>query len=679
MKNLKKILLSVLVMMMLLASVLVVAVGAQTETAPEIVSKNIAYKGNYALQLAISADSVKGGSVKVNVYDSADKTNKLGTFSSDKTENITTNVGELTVYVVTTGGVPAKDMGKILYFEAVDAENNTSALERYSVAEYFYERLYRAGVIEAVDEESEAKQYDSVRRDFYLDALDHGKKAQNLLINCNDDPADDITFFVTDYYYISYAGHNVEGSYDSALIGSTASLTLPDFSEPAFADKGYESWNVVKYNAETYEKSESVMKPGEELYIDGHTVVTPADPSAEVPADPFVPGQGQYYNNSELAGSRSDFETTSIYGSGAASGDTVSTETGKLVFTRGGTGDSYVQFTHNGFGAELGEPVFVYETDFMFTGYKANVEVGGRIGRFDFRANGLCAELFIYANAIDSNNVITAISLGELDLEADRWYNIRFEINYNENKIEYFCNGISVGTSDITSKANTSNKSCWYFETAQTAGTMNFDNMALVCYDKNPPVGGPFYRGDAVGTRIDGDALLNDLSVNKGNGAAMQDGALVVTGGSGVEAGWNYVAAEGVTTPIMVFEADMIIDATSSRAIHLYLNGNGKSIELNVQYWNQSGVQEHVYLAPNNSSSGGIDLARGQKYNVRFEVNYATMELKSYVDGVLKSTKTITSNVTDIDTTVQSVVLNAPNGAVTFDNVFIGMLEDGTN
>ncbi len=415
---------------------------------------------------------------------------------------------------------------------------------------------------------------------------------------------------------------------------------------------------------------------------------------AEVEA-PFVAGQGAYYNNSDIVGTKFDYASANANIGGVAAGDTADISTGALVFTRGGTADSYIRFDHTGFAGNEGNPVFVFESDFMFSGYKANVEAGGRIGRFDFRANGVYKELHITATAIGADGVITEIKMGDLALKADKWYNIAFVLDYKANKINYLINGEVAATGEIGTGTNSANRAHFYFEAAQTAGVMTFDNTIVACIDTNPPApveGGDFYNSDAEGVRMNGDNLLANVREDNGTGndtLAMADGALAFTK---TESGstffrWGHNGTpEGLETPVMVFEADMTFDNLSvttgnpwGTVAWIKLAGNNKEASIEIQYYTDAnaGVTS-VYLRGANGNAATI--TGGKAFNVRFEVDCATGDVGFYVDGTLIKTMAAVGYADKEGYNHARIEYSstAATASITFDNVYIGIVEDGT-
>ncbi len=659
-----------------ISSVLLLSAAAEDAAKPSIKSANISYEGDYAILLAVDAATVSGGSVSVQIWDEAGT--DLGKYSASATEKIDA-LGGKDFYVVKTAGIAQKDMGKEFTYQATDANGNVGDKAKISVAEYFYTRLFVNGIADATEGA------DLARKNLYLTTLAGGAFAQDLFYNYNEDSADDINVFVDDLLYANIPGYDFAGYETTLLENNTTKVTLP----------GAGSYNVTKYAKDTLAKTVTTVEAGTEITIDAHTVVTAGTPvTPEIPA--FVAGAGEYYNNKDISGTRFDFTTTANLDTGAheqwgpiVPPDTLSIADGSLVITRkitDGVTESYIKFIHGGFKGTENAPVFVYETDFMFDGYVANQPEDGRIGRFDFRLGGTkMIEIPITAD-FTAGEPIDTVKFGILELTAGTWYNIRFAFDVSTDEITFYCNGVKVGSEVYASKANTNtarNWSCWYLEKELTAGAIHFDNTIMACTDANPPApveGGSFYNNaDITGTRIDGNDLVDKFNVKPTDTATAvvdDEGKLVFTnvGGGYNSFSWNHTAAEGLETPVMVIEADMSLSMEGSgRVGYVKIRGNGKEIVLNVQFW-----QNTVYISFNGSK--GVQLVKGEEANLRMEIDYANATINYYVDDVLKKTET---DLTFADSTSNAVVFefssSSTTGSVmTFDNVFIGTVEDGT-
>ena len=244
-----------------------IGISASAEvTAPEIISQNVEYGGNYALLYAVKADTVVGNSVSIAVYDNANCTGKaVFTDAIEAKAENTESVHGIPCYVFTTNGIAAKDMD-VQYYVKVTADNGET-VKRYSVAEYLYERLYKNGVAYSTDAG------DVKRAELYNTILLYGKQAQDVLFNLNDKTEDDRTTFVTDmkYVYVEDAVATFDGKYSSAILSKGSALTLisSESSIPAF-----DLFDL------TTGKKIGTVAPGTEVKINEHTKVVAYNPYA---------------------------------------------------------------------------------------------------------------------------------------------------------------------------------------------------------------------------------------------------------------------------------------------------------------------------------------------------------------------------------------------------------------
>ncbi len=239
------------------------ASAEEETTTPEIISQNIEYNGYFGLMYAVDASTVKGGKVTIAVYDA--QMNALDSYTATKTETITRASGEeVEVYALTTAPIAAKDMADIYYAKATDGEGNESALKRYSVGEYLYERLYLNGVVNA----TAGKDYN--RKVFYENVLAMGASAQTVLVN--DKKAEDEApeTLVTDYKYVNVNGGTLSDGYTSGIFakGTTVSLNL---TASAPEGQGLVGWTC-----------DSAVYSSNSFVLNDHAVLSPSFGSAVI-------------------------------------------------------------------------------------------------------------------------------------------------------------------------------------------------------------------------------------------------------------------------------------------------------------------------------------------------------------------------------------------------------------
>lgn len=233
-----KLALLVISAMLLFAAAIGIAASAEEAVSPVVYSQNVEYGGNYSLMYAITAESVKGEELTLAVYDNAECS---GTAKWSKTV-AATEANQETVrgkacYVFTTMGVAAKDMDVQYYVKVTSGEGET--VKRYSVAEYFFERLYKNGVAFGTSAA------DVARAKLYNSALSYAADAQDVLYNYNVNESgelitsDDRTSFVTDmkYVYVADDKATIDGTYSSGIVLQGTELTLT-------TENTVKGWNI---------------------------------------------------------------------------------------------------------------------------------------------------------------------------------------------------------------------------------------------------------------------------------------------------------------------------------------------------------------------------------------------------------------------------------------------------
>lgn len=218
-KNIK--LIAIAAMIVSILCVTVAFSASATESAPEIISQNVEYGGNYALLYAVKADSVVGDSVSIAVYDNAECAGEaLYTKTIEAKAENTETVHGVACYVFKTNGIAAKNMDT-QYYVKVSADNGET-VKRYSVAEYLYERLYKNGIAYSTDAG------DVKRAELYNTVLLYGKQAQDVLYNLDTNTENDRDYFVTDmkYVYVADDAAKIDGTYSAGIVLEDTEITL---------------------------------------------------------------------------------------------------------------------------------------------------------------------------------------------------------------------------------------------------------------------------------------------------------------------------------------------------------------------------------------------------------------------------------------------------------------------
>ncbi len=215
--------------------------SAETE-APVIAAKNISYEGALHIYYAIpKTDSVTAENTTLSIYDANPETDDGANLISSYTgalETVEKLGGEY--IVIRTGGIAAKDMAKYVYAQA-ESNGTKSAVVRYSVAEYLYERLYTDEIT-------------TVQKNLYNSTLQYGIDAQAALTNYPtrlETPIDELC-----YVYIDPTLGTLDGENFSGLYTEGTELTLTYTGEAAF-----EAWALKNITADG--ESEEALESNE--------------------------------------------------------------------------------------------------------------------------------------------------------------------------------------------------------------------------------------------------------------------------------------------------------------------------------------------------------------------------------------------------------------------------------
>jgi len=261
MKKLTKILVAALVFALLIGTVFAFTVSAADESSqpatasegPWIVSKNVSYEQNthlfFAIDASVATDSTK---LSLNVLDADGNILAEGLTVSAANEDIYKD-GSMIAHIIKTPGVAAKDYVDVLTINVYyDGSAEPVESTTYSVAEYFYERLYKNGVIEATAGEALSQ------KKLYLASLRYGAAAQKVLT--------DDTILADELVYVG-------GDVDSAFVDSN-NIVLADGI-----------WNVKSYVGD--EVVESRVQGGK-YFIENSATITQVgeyDPTPENAAE----------------------------------------------------------------------------------------------------------------------------------------------------------------------------------------------------------------------------------------------------------------------------------------------------------------------------------------------------------------------------------------------------------
>lgn len=272
--NTSKLALIILSLALLVGAAIGFSASAET-AAPEIVSKNINVTGNYCLMLAVDPATVAGDDVTITIYEQlpAEGVEPAQTITKAKTatEKIDLDhdgTAEYDAIVFYTAGVSAKDIADVWYITTTSA-GVTSDAETYSVREYAFERLYKNGTVTATETDEDLKAY--YQKQFYLELLDVGSAAQQLLVNYGK-PEAEKEKLAKEYIYAvvtdgTYTVDGVTASKGFVNAGDVLTLTADDESVTG--------WNVVTYGKNGGQISTQTVAIGDTLTVSGNTVVVP--------------------------------------------------------------------------------------------------------------------------------------------------------------------------------------------------------------------------------------------------------------------------------------------------------------------------------------------------------------------------------------------------------------------
>ena len=407
--------------------------AAEEEGNVAILSKNVSYSSNIEMLFAVDATLEEADDVVVTYYfESAPDviyTASLNDVANPDT--VFTDAEGVKHPSFSTIGIPAKEYGEKVY---VAAQMKGAAAEaeyvEYSVAEYFYEKLFAGEYIYA----TEGADYN--RKDLYLSYLRCGAAAQNVLIN--DKHPDKAETVVTKYNYVAL-GNGVAGA-ESGFYADGESLTLT-YGGTAPANKQFSGWQIAKFDgldatAEYSELSESSCT----ITVDGIYIVAPAF------IDALPGGNGAYYNaykNSAIGGTMLDFssETDASIGSSFASFNggayctlSILSDAKYVRYEKTTDYASNIQRALRFTAADESTNATVIEMDLRIGGVAAGtsffsvITVDNRGFRRDIYLNCDRNGMIQFRN---SENHETAE--GYVGLNTDQWYNVRIVISADQN------------------------------------------------------------------------------------------------------------------------------------------------------------------------------------------------------------------------------------------------------
>ena len=261
--------------LVLIVLALCVTAGAENEDlSVKINARNVAYGDVVKVLFAVDNTNAGGKEIEVLYYledptvNPAAQAYVASVYNKGYTDKKDTETTEddVTYPAFFTAGFPAKNIGDKVYARAhIVGTEIYSTVERYSVVEYLLERLY-------VDNATGDK------KGLYEYLLGYGAYAQKVIFNTNDDPADDVDRFITDYVLVGIKDGTLDGKYSQGIYFAGDKLT--PYRE------GAKGWNVTVYDLATGNSNTKAVANGTEITVAGFTMITETD---EVVNGPYKP------------------------------------------------------------------------------------------------------------------------------------------------------------------------------------------------------------------------------------------------------------------------------------------------------------------------------------------------------------------------------------------------------
>ncbi len=467
-KSIKFLILALSAALLLSSMVLVIASANTGSEKPEIYAANLNMDGDYSIAFAVDAQTVKSGSIKVQAKDGD---TVIREYISSKIESVKLNGVAKDCYTVVTHGIAQKDVAKDFTFVVYDGETAGDSFT-FSVAKYFYLRLFRDGIADA------SSGLDAAQKDFYIKNLAACATAQNLFYNFNDNDNDNIDVLVDALKMCVING-------TPALYDSTKTVTLPEYTGAAPEGKVFAGYSVSTYDS-SYIKTTADVAVGDIITVSSHTVVTP------VFENKLQHAGGAYYNDSTYAGTRYDFDTTNptVKNEGNLGTENLNDgESGYIYLHKNGVpgNSNYLRINGTDVNVKDENKITVFEADVNFVGIVSNqstpikfyIERGTGFGQ---RATFYIAtdeNGKVYFRMGDWNTIanLNTDSSEKLLLNQNQWYNLRIEFD-NDGMTKFFVNGEHLSTVQNT-LGTSSNSTSIFLYMQDYAGGKPVDNHGL--------------------------------------------------------------------------------------------------------------------------------------------------------------------------------------------------------
>ena len=372
-----------------------------------VISKNVSYSENIHLMLAIDATEVEDQSkLAVKITDAAGNVSEE-MFSTTLVEDLygESDDGAVAAYVVRTLGVAAKDMADVLTIEVI---YDTKVVETttYSVAEYFFQRLYADEIILAT-EEKEVNQ-----KNLYLSSLKYGNAAQKLLAASD-------ALYLEDAIYVKSDINGIPAIFDSREI-----LALPN---GFYSVKSYVDGKVVN---SVVEGGDYIIKNSAIISLFGKTVPDDIVSYDDATVGPITIAIST--NNSSGASGSNGISSVSVYSENPANFNAAIENNGTdkyLVGNKTVAASSHaIDIFRNVKDSDVDGKILVFQNRIKYTSTNSK-DIYHRIytGRTKWNGTRL-TNLSIKGNGtnVTYNGATTGISVGD-------WFLLRSVIYKNDN------------------------------------------------------------------------------------------------------------------------------------------------------------------------------------------------------------------------------------------------------
>ncbi len=456
----------------------------------EIIANNLEYKDKinilYAVQVDGGNEKVAPSDITINFYLKQDNATEYAFSTSkkgEKAETIKVNGEDKAVYTLTSPGLAPKYMTKVIYAQAVvtiDGTEYKSEMSSFSIAEYCYKRL-------TVDADKLIEDQEGL----YKSVLDFGTYAQKVLgYKTDETPAD--------YYYVNASdiGMTVnsatikdlgEYTFDHGIVKKDTAITLPESLNVVPDGMKLSGYSVATYGAD-YAATTETKAANDQLNITAHTVITATFENA------IKHGGGVYFNNSDIAGTRYDFNssTGSPENAGSLGVEHLGDNESKYMYLHKNNvegNSNYIRYMGSDSTEADTSKVAVFEADIMFRDITANQGTPIKVRLYRGSAYNKYAEFFISTNA--DGKVFLRMSdwstIAMLDSDPaqrllmiqDEWYNLRIEFD-NDGNTKIFVNGTLASTVTNTLKSSdTSARVLFYMQDPVDTHGLYIDNLFL--------------------------------------------------------------------------------------------------------------------------------------------------------------------------------------------------------